>query len=137
MNNRVIKFRVWDVAICKYIDVYDIDSNGQWVHVAQGDQYYLTNSSEKIEFILEQFTGFYDKNGKEIYEGDILAFLRKIPFGYVEFGPVPGEIEEEPAYGWGLTPFKRNSSWLKRYPIENGGSQSVFGNIHENPELLK
>jgi hypothetical protein len=61
---------------------------------------------------LEQFTGLLDKNGKEIYEGDITEN------GIIEF--------RVGAFRVGSHPLEENSLDL-----------GVIGNIHENPELLK
>lgn len=72
-----------------------------------------------IEIIPEtigQFTGLYDKNGKEIYEGDILK--GGIYLSY----EVKWDYEDN---GWNV----KNDDIRKHYEI--------IGNIHENPELLE
>lgn len=84
---------------------------------------------------LMQYTGLKDKNGKEIYEGDII--------GYKGLYPVQEKIEEcvrvvEDINAFGCYPFNLHtgetfSGW-DEYEISD---IEVIGNIHENPELLE
>ena len=82
-----------------------------------------------------QFTGLTDKNGKKIFEGDIVLY--KIPDGSYAYGIV--KFRETNEVGFCVEWFNRHDSgwlrndigfWAKYREIE------VIGNIHDNPELL-
>ena len=106
------------------------------------------------EFILMQSTGLKDKNGQEIFEGDILKFNDEWPEycyeGYVD-GSVDGfnyvEIKAETTcFAFGKTRIPESSLTdlveNEHYHFEelvNGKSYEfeVIGNIWENPELLE
>ena len=101
---------------------------------------------EVIPDTVGQFTGLLDKNGKEIYEGDILGFSTKREMGYqkdgveialsVVFGkhnPNCDTLSEYMGF-WVESDFGNRGSIS--YEIESHGSK-VIGNIHDNPELLK
>lgn len=69
-----IKFRVYDKADKKYIDEYPlIDIDGELLFQDQTDGH-LFEKGHSV-FIIEQFTGFQDSEGKDIYEGDIVIGL--------------------------------------------------------------
>lgn len=105
--------------------------NGEWIEgflVKKFDKWYIYDfdflpySSEITPETAGQYTGLTDKNGKKMFEGDII----KDRFDDI------GQIEYKPKYvafiiqGW-ETGF---AFWVKK-DIE------VIGNIHDNPELLK
>lgn len=74
-----------------------------------------------------QFTGLYDKNGKEIYEGDIV-YQRT----YSGNRPCVVRFDE----GAFIVGYHKGSS-TKHAPMLIKNSCVVIGNIHDNPELIK
>lgn len=85
----------------------------------------------KFEF-RGRFTGLKDKNGKEIWEGDVVTFTN--PYSKKEYKRVVRFCELFACFGLFVdmeTIYEYESDWLKITNIE------VIGNIHENPELLK
>lgn len=168
---REIRFRAWDSQYNKMlpsVTIYaDAASIGLTLEEAEkhyteeqldGTDNHLYGGDDWIfvmnEFELMQFTGLTDKNGKEIYEGDVCRFF---------WNPIlnePSELfetEQPVSYytGWGCFVFHWQSQKMKkkqrelfedygmeeRYvaigsPIMYGQGVEVIGNIFENPELL-
>ena len=81
------------------------------------------DAHNKGEIILMQYTGLKDKNGVEIYEGDII----KNPLYDVNYVV---EYYEDGFVGWGKD--RRDGCYL----ITDEDIE-VIGNIHENPELIE
>ncbi len=87
------------------------------------DKTYIRDISKR--FILMQYTGLKDKNGKEIYEGDIMA----TPNGH------KGVVTYDECQ-YILASSKGEYENDMFYKVKNHGAE-VIGNIYENPELLK
>jgi len=129
---REIKFRAFNKKTKKMRDVILIDWKDKYVEVKEllsDRQKRMSLSSESRlvwlfkDIKLMQYTGSKDKNGKEIYEGDIVKGMGwDDEYHY-------GEIKEINELGY------YPDCWLGNMP----GSEcwEVIGNIYENPELLK
>lgn len=130
---RKIKFRVWSEKWEQWLN--------QEEHVIYADNGDVgeVNDCELVEFIVhdtlvEQFTGLHDKNGRQIYEGDIVEItvnnnIYAPSKGAAKFVPVKEihSVEVRPGITtvgkWILCEFKQDKI-------------QVIGNIHENKELL-
>jgi uncharacterized phage protein (TIGR01671 family) len=112
---REIKFRCWDVQGQKMFIPKEIP-NDMICSVPEDD--------DEQFFVHMQFTGLKDKNGKEIYEVDILEFTYhrdRSGNDIVKFTRVVEWEEMDNSQGWGIT--------QKMHHI-------VIGNIYETPQLL-
>ena len=128
MQNRVIKFRAWNVATRVMVDLkkitplaLNIDTNGLFIPFSDG-------------LPLMQYTGLKDKNGKEIYEGDIITGNTSYENGNDDYdwtneNPCVVQWHEKAT---GFFPLTLNSRW--RCDLEN---IEVIGNIYEHAELFK
>lgn len=123
---RTIKFRAFQDNIMYYQDVmYYRDESG-----ICSTKYFLDKLYE--DAALMQFTGLYDKNGKEIYEGDIVKaynLIYTIEFKYGAFI----FVNEVYKLDWRDIANKNRDYRLYEDVIENF---EIIGNIYENPELL-
>lgn len=124
--NREIKFRTWDFKnniILPNIVWSIVGIDKVWLIDPKG----VLNSTYNGLKIFTQFTGLTDKNGKEIYEGDIISYW---PFCAEGYQNTKAKVPELTAFHW----FEELELMLTEYP--NQCEIEVIGNIYENPELL-
>jgi len=115
---REIKFRFWDIDWKKYyyMELWNDRS---------GDTFPSKNSPQGKLKHPQQFTGLKDKNGKEIYEGDVLAWEGSK--GDVTFSQGSFRVLDTTSIADRYRP-------ISVYDLETA---EIIGNIYENPELIK
>ena len=129
--NRTIKFRG------KRID------NKKWVYGFLADEDYINDidlidlSSIEVDIdTVGQFTGLFDKNGKEIYEGDIISVNGKYPklVKYIDDYACFCLANITDLNKKWISPWQQvSSSWWNDFKREI----RVIGNIYDNPDLIK
>jgi len=149
MNNRIFKFRLWNIEDKSWdnpalLEVWD--NSGVLKHL-------YDHNDEKS--VVQQFTGLLDKNGKEIYEGDIikrtmevgphcsypdfkLSDAQKVGFGEVKWGSYSdGEYADAiDCYMFDNDSLSELIYRTKRAYQQYIRTYEVVGNIFENADLL-
>ena len=121
------KFRVWDKELKTMLDVSLIDFEKR-VLIGEHWEFGETNFMGFDEIELMQSTGLKDKNGKEVFVGDIIKCTRGCPhevylekeYGGTFIGGMPAIYLKGLREGYGWTE-----------------DEEIIGNIYENPELLE
>ena len=130
------KYRAWMKSLKWMCDVTNISFDSKSVDICkQGDAERCTEISVEFDEIeLMQSTGLKDKNGKEIFEGDIIStytdnlVIQKdnlLGF-YVEVGEKRNYFAETV-----------DIEYLDLFAKDFGVAVEILGNIYENPELLE
>ena len=134
-QRREIKFRAWDEKYRKMIftgfhllgEVMAFGGIEEYLFETQKEKDGLPTIERWNDIIIMQYTGLYDKNGKEIYEGDIIIYEDR------------KWLVEWSNDRWDM----RNGNYYIRYDDEaddpgftNWNKAEIIGNIYENPELI-
>lgn len=150
------RFRAWHCELGRMMSISDmwfnVDSLGE---IGLNDAVmndYITVSPDEIA--LMQSTGLKDKNGKEIFEGDVLKFNDEWA-EYCYEGYVDGSVEDinfvevvrgEACFEFGKTKYPESSLFIRMEDehltfaelIKSKDFEfEILGNIYENPELLE
>lgn len=123
---RELKFRVWNGYLTKEFKAYDrchVTMDGAYLEIKP---YRYDN-----DYAIEQYTGLKDKNGKEIYEGDILREKGLLSSTCVEWD------KNNARYITKVLDRSKYVSATFYFDIIAALECEVIGNIHENPELLE
>lgn len=139
---REIKFRIWDTENNEMLKVQELDFEPTFYGgriAIRPDQY--NDYFDTEDMILMQYTGLHDKNGKEIYEADIVKITEKKYISnhkVIQMKPIIADIEWSEEYLAYILitlsvkdAFENLADYLEEYDIE------VIGNIYDNPELLE
>lgn len=121
------KFRAWDKKLKTMLDVSLIDFKKR-VLVGEHWKFGETNFINFDEVELMQSTGLKDKNGKEVFVGDIIKCTRGCPhevylvkeYGGTYIGGMPAIY---------LKGIREGYAWTEH--------EEILGNVYENPELLE
>jgi uncharacterized phage protein (TIGR01671 family) len=119
MNNR-LKFRVWDKLAERMIYPHN-DNQQHFIIDLNGRFHNLQNGSGGDDYAIQQYTGLKDKNGKEIYEGDVVEI---------------GDRKKEVIFNIGMFYIDENYGDIVTLS-EVDNIIEVIGNIFKTPELLK
>lgn len=141
MEKREIKFRAWDVfdktmklptqiKLGRDLPFTEENNSAKVISINCNGDNHIDIFHEG--FVLMQYTGLKDSNGKEIYEGDVIC--------HPEFYDTPEMADNPKHYGvvkFEDCAFRLYGEVLSTDDVTDNDYLYVAGNIYENPELIK
>lgn len=117
--NREIKFRAWDSRTREWLGAFGIHKTGLFQESSNNKW----NEMKDSVIIFNQFTGVLDKDGVEVYEGDIVINC---------YPSVQSKKKKMKVISW-----KTRGKTGTGFNISSLTKVKVIGNVYENPDLLK
>ena len=135
MNSRELKFRVWNKNAKDFIR--DGGNRIVYFDLINFSYYCSVNRSENLnDFVVQQFTGLFDKNNVPIYEGDIL----KYEYSQAECSSFAAQESILRFHDLYVVEYRDAAFRYKELKYgdisEDNLSMVVIGNIFQNPELI-
>lgn len=126
--SREIKFRVWDTSSNKWASGLKMTLDGRLKDIDFDDEGRYEFELRLEQYTIEQYTGLKDKNGKEIYEGDIIK-ARDWDGSWGKY-----RIKWKQSHcAFEAFEYRKSKAW--NWTLKGFVDIEVIGNIHENPEL--
>jgi len=115
-----IRFRAWDKTAKYMFKIFDNTTGEEW---------FLPQVKDKFEVM--QYTGLKDRNGKEIYEGDIFRITNPNSLYIVTWDEANGRF-----LGVAVGGVERRIAYVGMVDRNDKPAIEVIGNIYENVELI-
>ena len=129
------KFRAWDTTNKEiFKDTFAITESGQVVVVDQSSVFVSPDYVFVDNLVIMQSTGLFDRNNKEIFEGDIITNGKDV-MCMKRHNTLGFYVEQK-----GKVEFIADSAVLEEFEEdakEIADILEIIGNIYENPELLE